>query len=154
MKTNNVDFGKSFKFIWHGDKETVYTCHKANKAKVCKVSWPKAYGSDSGNTNYPVVQIENNINSGSWIVLPTDMKEIVGESQYPIKFDTGNLLDQIKDFTANSNHSIFIHDGKFEVYQAGLAEFPYQCKDEEVLKIVMGALKVLDGVLVDEVIGE
>lgn len=155
MKTNNVDFGKSFKFICRSDAgETVYTCHKANKDEICKVTWLKFYTEDKGSTTFTVPNIKKSIEEGHWIVLPSDTKEILGDIGPELNFSLNkndritedNLLDQIKHFTATSNHSVFIHNGYFEVYQAGMAEFTYKCKDDDTLRSVMQALSVLDGV--------
>ena len=150
MKTNNVDFGKSFKFKHKNadkDNDAIYTYSKMPSGDSAQVTWPKTRDFNSGSSEYSLEEASDMVERGLWIVLPTDMKEIVGDVGpgiiYPFEKP---LLDQIKDFTATSNHSIFIHDGYFEVYQAGLTEFPYKCADDETLKKVMAALKVLDGV--------
>lgn len=141
MKTNNVDFGKSFKFKY-ASNYIVYTCHKADEGGFCKVTWDEAYQRNP----IPLLHnklIVNYIENGAWIVLPSESTD---NSHNTENTPEDNLLNEIKAFTATSNHSVFIHEGYFEVYQAGLTEYPYKCKDDETLKSVMQALKVLDGV--------
>lgn len=151
MKTNNVDFGKSFKFKQKNEVgTTVYTYHKPIMVgESAKVTW---YSTNSNYEDsyamYSVEDVERLVREGYWIVLPS---ETTDNSHNTENTSEDNLLDEIKAFTATSNHSVFIHEGKFEVYQAGLTEFPYKCKDDETLRSVMQALSVLDSVLVDEV---
>lgn len=146
MKTNNVDFGKSFKFKHkNGVDSTVYTYHKpSTQGQSAKVTWkgPDSHYGD-GYCMYSVENARQLVQNGYWIILPSETPD---NSHNTENISEDNLLDEIKAFTATSNHSVFIHDGYFEVYQAGLAEFPYKCKDEEQLRSVMQALSVLDKV--------
>lgn len=146
MKTNNVDFGKSFKFKT-GSHDLIYTCSAVDSKGECIVSWDWGKGDGVESTDYMGSSVRDFIKRGSWIVLPSNTKETIEKSPYPIKFDTGSLLDQIKHFTATSNHSVFVRAGIFEVYQAGMPGFPYKCKDDEQLRSVMQALSVLDKVV-------
>lgn len=154
MKTNNVDFGKSFKFIGRSDAgETVYTCHKANKDEICKVTWLKFYNEDKGSTTFTVSSIKKGIEEGHWIVLPSDTKEILGDIGPDLNFSLNkieritedNLLDEIKSFTATSKHSVNVYEGVYEVFSSG-EDMAYKCKDDEQLRSVMQALSVLDKV--------
>lgn len=152
MKTNNVDFGKSFKFKTRCT-DKIYTCLAVDEEGYCKVKWQ--HGDVDHTATYLSSTVSAWIKHGPWIVLPTDMKEIVGDIGPELSFQTNakitdTLLNEIKAFTAISNHSVFIHDGYFEVYQAGLTEFPYKCKDDETLRSVMQALGVLDKVTDNE----
>lgn len=137
MKTNNVDFGKSFKFRVKESK-TVYI-FKQGKGFCIEGVGKWHYCDDAG--------ARKAVEMGGWIVLPCESTD---NSHNTEKTTEDNLLDEIKAFTATSNHSVFIHEGYFEVYQAGLTEFPYKCKDDKTLRSVMQALKVLDGVTADD----
>ena len=198
MKTNNVDFGKSFKFkakLY----DTIYTCYSVDDTGRCKVTWTED-GVD-GSTSYKASTIAEYIRDGDWIVLSgesTDytrecidklsawtgcmsyndsyfgepagmlkstirqldktykecnshsMKEIVGDIGPELSFQTNakitdNLLNEIKSFTTTSKHSVNIYKGAYEVFRSG-EDMAYQCKDDETLRKVMQALKVLDGV--------
>lgn len=149
MKTNNVDFGKSFKFKHKNhskDADVIYTYNKPeSNSSASKVTWGKNRWYESGYCMYSVKVARRLVEEGIWIVLPSDTKEILGESPYPIKFDTGSLLDQIKHFTATSKHSVNVYEGVYEVFRSG-EDMAYKCKDDEQLRSVMQALSVLDGV--------
>ena len=147
MKTNNVDFGKSFKFKTdYREHDLIYTCNAVDDKGGCVVSWDWGKGGGTGSTEYDFSSVIKYIKEGSWIVLPSEHIDNSHKTEKPAE---NNLLDEIKAFTATSNHSVFIHDGYFEVYQAGLTEFPYKCKDDETLRSVVQALKVLDSVETD-----
>lgn len=151
MKTNNVDFGKSFKFKTDcQEHDLIYTCNAVDDKGECVISWDWGLGDGVDSTEYRAVTVEKFIREGSWIVLPTDMKEIVGDIGPELSFQTNTkitdtLLDEIKAFTTSSKHSVNIYNGAYEVFRSG-EDMAYQCKDDETLKSVMQALKVLDGV--------
>ena len=187
MKTNNVDYGKSFKFKYKG-RDKIFTCHAVDAEGLCTISWVEGSGDEPSTTYYYANSIAAFIKDGDWIVLPSESTDYtrecidklnawtgcmsyndsyVGEPAGMLKStirqldktyrgsshntektaENNNFLDTIKAFTASSNHSVFIYEGKFEVYQAGLTEYPYKCKDDEQLITVMNALTVLDKVL-------
>lgn len=155
MKTNNVDFGKSFK-LKAKLYDTIYTCHSVGDTGRCKVTWTE--DGEDGSTSYKASTIAEYIRDGDWIVLPTDMKEIVGDIGPELSFQTNTkitdtLLNEIKAFTTTSKHSVNIYKGAYEVFRSG-EDMAYQCKDNTSLRSVMQALKVLDGVSVDGVIHE
>lgn len=184
MKTNNVDFGKSFKFICPED-DTIFTYTKGCE-DYCKISW-RDQGGDYSERKYTKDCVIDYITSGDWIVLPSETKDYTREcidklnawvgcmsyndsyfgepagmlksvirdldKTYTVQVeavDTGSLLDQIKHFTANSKHSVNVYEGVYEVFRFG-EDMVYKCKDDDTLKNVMAALKVLDEVSVDEV---
>ena len=147
MKTNNVDFGKSFKFKTHCT-DRIYVCFAVDEEGYCKVNW-NSYGEEHS-VNYRVNEVTEWITDGSWIIIPTDMREIVGDIGPELSFQTNakitdNLLNEIKSFTTTSKHSVNIYNGAYEVFRSGEG-MAYQCKDDETLRKVMQALKVLDGV--------
>lgn len=198
MKTNNVDFGKSFK-LKAKLYDTIYTCHSVDDTGRCKVTWTE--DGEDGSTSYKASTIAEYIRDGDWIVLSgesTDytrecidklsawtgcmsyndsyfgepagmlkstirqldktykecnshsMKEIVGDIGPELSFQTNakitdSLLNEIKSFTATSKHSVNIYNGAYEVFRSG-EDVAYQCKDDETLRKVMQALKILDSV--------
>lgn len=203
MKTNNVDFGKSFKFkTGCQEHDLIYTCNAVDDTGRCKVTWTED-GVD-GSTSYKASTIAEYIRDGDWIVLsgestdytrecidklsawigcmsyngsyfgePAGMlkstirqldktykesnshstKEIVGDIGPELSFQTNgritdDFLNEIKSFTTTSKHSVNIYNGAYEVFRSG-EDVSYQCKDDETLKSVMQALKVLDGVVHD-----
>jgi hypothetical protein len=153
MKTNNLDFGKSFKFKHKNEVgSTVYTYHKpSSQEQSAKVTWQ---GPDSnygdGYCMYSVENAKQLVQKGYWIVLPSESTD---NSPNIEKKSEDNLLDEIKAFTASSKHSVNIYEGVYEVFRSG-EDGVYKCADDETLKKVMSALKVLDGVLVNEVVSE
>lgn len=151
MKTNNVDFGKSFKFKTHcQEHDLIYTCNAVDDKGECVISWDWGKGEGTESTEYDSSSVKKYIKEGSWIVLPTDMREIVGDIGPELSFQTNtkitdNLLNEIKSFTTTSKHSVNIYNGTYEVFRSG-EDMAYQCKDDETLKSVMQALSVLDKV--------
>lgn len=199
MKTNNVDFGKSFK-LKAKLYDTIYTCHSVGDTGRCKVTWTE--DGEDGSTSYKASTIAEYIRDGDWVVLPSETtdytrecidklnawigcmsyndsyfgeqagmlkstirqldktykegnshstKEIVGDIGPELSFQTNtkitdNLLNEIKSFTTTSKHSVNIYNGAYEVFRSG-EDMAYQCKDDETLRKVMHALKVLDGVM-------
>lgn len=143
MKTNNVDFGKIFKFKYASDY-IVYTCHKADEGGFCKVTWDEAYQRNP----IPLLHnklIVNYIENGAWIVLPSESTDNSHNTEEPTENTSeDSLLNEIKSFTATSKHSVNIYNGAYEVFRSG-EDMAYQCKDDETLRSVLQALKVLDG---------
>ena len=153
MKTNNVDFGKSFKFKT-SSHDLIYTCSAVDSKGECIVSWDWGKGDGVESTDYMGSSVRDFIKRGSWIVLPTDTKEIVVDIGPELSFQTNakitdTLLNEIKSFTTTSKHSVNIYNGAYEVFRSG-EDVAYQCKDDETLKSVMQALKVLDRVMNNE----
>lgn len=205
MKTNNVDFGKSFKFMGKDARHTiVYNCHAMDDEGYCLIEWDTNIGGHTSQS-YKVETVIEHIRDGHWIVLPSEstdytrecidklnawtgcmsyndsyfgepagmlkstvrqldktykecnshsMKEIVGDIGPELSFQTNakitdSLLNEIKSFTTTSKHSVNIYNGAYEVFRSG-EDMAYQCKDDETLRSVMQALKVLDGVMNNE----
>lgn len=153
MKTNNVDFGKSFKFKHKNAVDsTVYTYHKpSTKEQSAKVTWqgPDSHYGD-GYCMYSVENAKQLVQNGYWIVLPSESTD---NSHNTENISEDNLLNEIKSFTTTSKHSVNIYNGAYEVFRRG-EDVAYQCKDDETLRSVMQALKVLDEVSVNGVIHE
>lgn len=157
MKTNNVDFGKSFKFKRKNadkDNDAIYTYTLLEDCYSALVTWPKTRDFSAGSCKYLFDEARDMVEDGLWIVLPTDMKEIVGDIGPELSFQTNaritdTLLNEIKSFTATSKHSVNIYSGAYEVFRSG-EDMAYQCKDDTSLRSVMQALKVLDGVSLNE----
>ena len=191
MKTNNVDFGKSFKFKTDcQEHDLIYTCNAVDDKGECVISWDWGLGDGVESIEYMAATVEKFIKEGSWIVLPSETTDYtrecidklnawtgcmsyndsyfgepagmlkstirqldktykVGISHNTEKKSEDNLLDEIKSFTTTSKHSVNIYNGAYEVFRSG-EDMAYQCKDDEILRKVMQALKVLDGVMDDE----
>lgn len=146
MKTNNVDFGKSFKFMGKDARHTiVYNCHAMDDEGYCLIEWDTSIDRNTSQS-YKVETVIEHIRDGHWIVLPSESTD---NSHNTENTSEDNLLDEIKAFTANSKHSVNIYNGAYEVFRSG-EDMAYQCKDDEALRSVMQALSVLDSVLVDE----
>lgn len=148
MKTNNVDFGKSFKFKHkNGVATTVYTYHKpVMVGELAKVTWCSTNSNyDDSSCMYSVKDVERLVREGYWIVLPSESTDNPHNTE---NISEENLLNEIKSFTTTSKHSVNIYNGTYEVFRSG-EDMAYQCKDDEVLRKVMQALKVLDGVVHD-----
>ena len=207
MKTNNVDFGKSFKFKHKNagkDNDAIYTYTLLEDCYSALVTWPKTRDFPAGSCKYLFDEARDLVEDGLWVVLPsettdytrecidklnawtgcmsyndsyfgepagmlkstirqldktykvniaTDMEEIVGDTGPELSFQTNTkitdtLLNEIKSFTTTSKHSVNIYNGAYEVFRSG-EDMAYQCKDDETLRSVMQALKVLDGVVHD-----
>lgn len=141
MKTNNVDFGKSFKFKT-SSHNLIYTCSAVDHKGDCIVSWDWGKGDGVESTDYMGSSVRDFIKRGSWIVLPSENTDNFHKTEKPAE---DNLLDEIKAFTTTSKHSVNIYNGAYEVFRSG-EDMAYQCKDDETLRSVMQALSVLDGV--------
>lgn len=147
MKTNNVDFGKSFK-LKAKLYDTIYTCHSVGDTGRCKVTWTE--DGEDGSTSYKASTIAEYIRDGDWIVLPSESTDNSHNTEEPTENTSeDSLLNEIKAFTATSKHSVNIYNGAYEVFRSG-EDMAYQCKDDTSLRSVMQALKVLDKVIVDE----
>lgn len=80
MKTNNVDFGKSFKFKTDcQEHDLIYTCNAVDDKGECVISWDWGLGDGVESTEYMAVTIEKFIKEGSWIVLPSDTTDYTRE---------------------------------------------------------------------------
>lgn len=71
MKTNNVDFGKSFKFKT-SSHDLIYTCSAVDSKGECIVSWDWGKGDGVESTDYMGSSVRDFIKRGSWIVLPSE----------------------------------------------------------------------------------
>ena len=76
MKTNNVDFGKSFK-LKAKLYDTIYTCHSVDETGRCKVTWTE--DGEDGSTSYKASTIAEYIRDGDWVVLPSETTDYTRE---------------------------------------------------------------------------
>lgn len=82
----------------------------------------------TGISRYSMGSVARFIEDGTW--------EIVGEEE--------TLLSRIKAFTQDTNASVFIVDGKYEIYYNGEC-LPAKADTDEDVEKLMEAIVVLDG---------
>lgn len=101
-------------------------------------------------TNTSEEKARGNVESGNWIVLPSEPFSFAGSICDVIKTlgeveQSNTTLEAIKSFTTDSGHDVFISEGSYKVYRKGEDE-PYICHSDTILIEVMKALVTLDEV--------